>query len=183
MKEEKPKKKMGRPRKHPPKPHMKPGDVRRVRRPKIPMVTPDLETEGLAGKIKPRVIDFEQVLYWMDLGATEAEIAGAFRVGVNTLSRRLHEELGMGFAELKEKLCGAVKIKLRHNQINLSASNASMAIWLGKQWLDQREDRHKDGLDKEKLQILGSFFENVENYAVAVKMLKDARENQETEEE
>ena len=34
----------------------------------------------------------------------------------------------------------ALKIKLRRNQLKLSEKSASMAIWLGKQMLDQKEN-------------------------------------------
>lgn len=109
-------------------------------RPRIPLITPDLDEDGLSDKLPPKKIDFEAVLYWIDLGATAADIAGFFRVGVNTLDRRLREYLGMGFGELKEKVCGTVKIQLRKNQFEMSRKNATMAIWLGKQWLGQKEN-------------------------------------------
>lgn len=109
-------------------------------RPRIPMITPDLDEDGLAAKLPPKQIDFEALLYWLDLGATAEDIAGAFRVGVRTLDRRLQEKLGMGFGELKEKVCGAAKIQLRKNQFDMSKHNATMAIWLGKQWLGQKEN-------------------------------------------
>lgn len=106
-------------------------------RPKIPMITEDLG--DLEKKLPPRPIELRQVMYWMDLGATAQEIAGAHHVSVDTLDRRLKEELGLPFAELKKKCCGASKIKLRNNQFKLSEKNASMGIWLGKQWLGQRD--------------------------------------------
>lgn len=106
-------------------------------RPKIPLITEDIE--DLEKKLPPKPIDFEAVLHWMDLGATAEEIAGAFRVGVRTLDRRLREKTGLGFGDLKEKVCGGAKIQLRKNQFRLTKSNATMGIWLGKQWLDQRD--------------------------------------------
>ena len=109
-------------------------------RPKIPLITPDLDEDDLAKKLPPKPIDFEAVLYWMDLGSTAEEIAGAFRVGVRTLDRRLNEKLGMGFGELKKRVCGMAKIQLRKNQFNLTKTNATMGIWLGKQWLGQKDD-------------------------------------------
>ncbi len=109
-------------------------------RPKIPLITPDLEEDGIECKLPPKQIILEQVLYWMDLGATAQEVAGSFHVGVRTLDRRLREETGLGFGELKEKVCGRAKIELRKNQFNLTRTNASMGIWLGKQWLGQKEN-------------------------------------------
>jgi len=125
-------------------------------RPRIPLVTPDLDENGLSDKLPSKVIDFEAVLYWMDLGATAEEIAGAFRVGVRTLDRRLIEHTGMGFGELKEKTCGAAKIKLRRNQFNLSETNASMAIWLGKVWLGQKEEVTNENVALEIIRLINS---------------------------
>lgn len=112
-------------------------------RPRIPLITPDLGEDGM-GKIPPRSIDLEQVYYWMDIGATQEEIAGAFRVGCRTLSNRLKEETGLNFCELKEKICGKAKINLRGYQYKMSEVNASMSIWLGKQWLGQTDDKGRD---------------------------------------
>jgi len=110
---------------------------KRMGRPKIPMVTEDIGK--LENKLPSRTIELKQVLYWMDLGATQEEIAGAHYVSVDTLKRRLFEVTGETFAQIKEKTCGNAKIKLRNNQYRMSENNATMAIWLGKQWLGQRD--------------------------------------------
>lgn len=115
-----------------PKPKSKGG------RKRIPIVTEDLK--GLEGKLPPREIVLETVLYWMDLGGTQEEIAGSFYVSLATLKRRLFELTGMTFEQLKQKCCGGAKLRLRQNQCKMSANNAAMAIWLGKIWLGQRED-------------------------------------------
>lgn len=113
-------------------------------RPKIPMICEDLGK--LEGKLPPRPIMLDQVLYWMDIGGTQEEIAGSFRVSKDTLERRLIEMTGLSFAQLKEKACGAAKIKLRNNQMKLSETNATMAIWLGKQWIGQKDPDKSDAI-------------------------------------
>ena len=110
---------------------------KKMGRPKIPMVTEDIGK--LEEKLPSRKIELKQVLYWMDLGASQEEIAGAHYVSVDTLHRRLKEMTGQSFAEIKEKSCGTAKIRLRNNQYKMSEKNASMGIWLGKQWLGQRD--------------------------------------------
>lgn len=110
---------------------------KKMGRPKIPIITKDIGS--LEEKLPDRWVDLKQVLYWMDLGATQEEIAGAQHVSVDTLKRRIKEETGQTFAQLKEKSCGMAKIKLRNNQYRMSEKNASMGIWLGKQWLGQRD--------------------------------------------
>lgn len=119
-------------------------------RPRIPIETPDLKQIGLEGKLPPKPIDLDVILHWMDLGATAAEIAGSFRIGVTTLDEKLKELTGLGFRELKKKVCGFAKISLRRNQFNLTKTNAAMGIWLGKQWLGQKDNPHHDqGFDGE----------------------------------
>ena len=110
---------------------------KKMGRPKIPLVTEDIGE--LEGKLPSRYVDLKQVMYWMDLGATEEEIAGAQHISIYTLKRRLVEETGHTFAQLKEKSTGMTKIKLRNNQYKMSEKNASMGIWLGKQWLGQKD--------------------------------------------
>ena len=93
----------------------------------------------LADKLPQKVIILEQVLHWMDLGSTAEEIAGSYRVSIDTLNARLEEMTGFGFSKLKERVCGQVKVNVRRNQYRLSEKNATMAIWLGKVWLGQRD--------------------------------------------
>lgn len=115
---------------------------KKMGRPKIPIITDDLGK--LEEKLPARPIMMREVLYWMDLGATEEEIAGSFYVSIDTLKRRLVEETGLTFAELREKCCGQAKLSLRNNQYRLSAKNASLAIWLGKIWLGQKDNSSED---------------------------------------
>ncbi|MBS3903766.1 MAG: helix-turn-helix transcriptional regulator [Simkania sp.] len=125
-------------------------------RPKIPIITESIG--DLEGKLPPRPIILEQVMYWMDLGGTAEEIAGSFHVSVDTLDRRLKEVTNLGFAELKEKVCGDAKLKLRQNQFKLSESNATMGIWLGKQWLGQKEEI-KEMVSEEVFSVLSKLLE------------------------
>lgn len=91
-------------------------------------------------------INLDQVLYWMGLQATAEEIAGSFRVSVDTLDLRLKEHFGMNFSSLKKTLGDGAegKLLLRRNQFDLSRTNASMGIWLGKQWLGQKDTIHQE---------------------------------------
>lgn len=53
-----------------------------------------------------------------------------------------HEETGEGisFADVYKRFADGGKASLRRNQLNLSKTNASMGIWLGKQKLEQKDD-------------------------------------------
>lgn len=104
-----------------------------------PPVDPKAPPAEWRGTIPEKEINLDQVLYWTELQATAEEIAGAFRVSVDTLDRRLREAFGMGFAELRKRCNGLHKLSLRRYQFQQAERNATMAIWLGKIWLGQRE--------------------------------------------
>jgi hypothetical protein len=120
-------------------------------RPPIPLVP-------LSKELPPKEIVMDQVLYWIELQASAEEVAGSFRVSVDTLDRKLREELGMGFAELHKKCMGAGKLSLRRHQFALAQKSASMAIFLGKNWLGQKDNQNSESSpnDKKLDELLGS---------------------------
>lgn len=77
------------------------------------------------------------------IGCTDQEIAVIARVSEPTLQRRYDAHLKRGRARLRERL--------RRQQLKLALddNNVAMAIWLGKQYLGQR-DRHELGGDDER---------------------------------
>lgn len=89
--------------------------------------------------IPKKELDLQVILYWIDLGATAEEIAGAHYMCAQTLKNWLAATTGKSFRELKALCSGASKLKLRRNQMLMSEKSATMAIWLGKQWLGQKE--------------------------------------------
>ena len=111
----------------------------RPKKPVKPPVDPKAPPSEWKGVVPEKEINLDQVLYWTELQATAEEIAGAFRVSVDTLDRRLREAFGMGFAELRKRCNGLHKLSLRRYQFQQAERNATMAIWLGKIWLGQRE--------------------------------------------
>ncbi len=104
-------------------------EKRNVGRPKIPLLM----------SVPEKAIIFDQILYWIDLQATQEEVAGSFHVAVETLNARLLEHFGMNFSDLRKRCDGGGKLSLRRYQFNLAKTNSSMAIWLGKQWLGQKD--------------------------------------------
>lgn len=67
---------------------------------------------------------------------TEEEIASFMGVTVETLHR---DENGVAFLERVKKGQEKGKASLRASQFRMSKTNATMAIWLGKQYLGQRD--------------------------------------------
>ena len=93
-------------------------------------------------------IDFDTKTFQdlVGLGCTQEEICWYFRnengkpANIDTLTRWCKRTFGMTFQEyFKENGFMFTKIRLRRNQLKLSEKSASMAIWLGKQLLGQRD--------------------------------------------
>jgi hypothetical protein len=87
---------------------------------------------------------------------------------VDTLSRWCVREYGVTFQEYKKQNGGsAMRIKLIQNQMRLSEKSAAMAIWLGKNYLNQRDRDIADAMDRsngvlESLMALHKQNDNVE---------------------
>ena len=97
---------------------------------------------------RPRIdIDREQFEKLCALQCTEEEIASWFHCSVDTIERfckREYKDLVEGnptFAEVYKNFSVDGKISLRRYQFKMAEHNVSMAIWLGKQWLGQREQQ------------------------------------------
>ena len=103
------------------------------------------------------------------LGCSQEEICWFFRdetgkpANIDTLTRWCKRTFDMTFQEYFAKNgYMALKIKLRRNQFKLSEKNAAMAIFLGKNYLGQKdyfESDNKDALAKLD-QILDGVKEN-----------------------
>ena len=74
------------------------------------------------------------------LQCTEVEIAGWFGFSIDTLNARCKEIYSMTFSDTFKEYSQDGKISLRRNQFKLSAKSAGMAIWLGKQYLGQKDN-------------------------------------------
>ena len=85
-------------------------------------------------------IDREQFEKLCGLQCTLEEIAGWFRCSGDTIERWCIRELEMPFADAFKKYSQDGKISLRRDQFNIAKKNAAMAIFLGKQYLGQRDE-------------------------------------------
>ena len=103
-------------------------------------------------EIGSKEIDTAQLEKLGAMMATMDEVAAFFEINKSTLSMRpdLMEIYNRG----KEK----GKLSLRRNQFKLAEKSASMAIWLGKQYLDQKDIQQ---LDMKEIDIN---WEEVKNY-------------------
>lgn len=72
---------------------------------------------------------------------TQEEICDFLQITDKTLTRWIKDTYGKdaSFSEIFRQKRSGGKISLRRNQWRLSENNVAMAIWLGKQYLDQKE--------------------------------------------
>ena len=84
-------------------------------------------------------IDQKQFEHLCGLQCTLEEICGWFDVTDKTLDSWCKRTYNASFSEVFKQKRGNGKISLRRMQWRLAEQNATMAIWLGKQYLDQRD--------------------------------------------
>ena len=82
--------------------------------------------------------DFEKLC---GLLCTEEDIANYFECSVDTIERWCKREYKETFADAYKRFSVRGKVSIRRNQMALSKRNAAMAIWLGKQYLGQRDEQ------------------------------------------
>lgn len=108
------------------------------------------------------------------LGCTQEEICWYFRdntgkpANIDTLSRWCKREFKKNFKDFKKENGGIMRnIQLRKNQLELSKKNAAMAIFLGKNYLGQKDSFETvDNTPIERLdEILKGIRENAERSA------------------
>lgn len=74
-------------------------------------------------------------------------------VSISTMHRRLKEHYGQTFDELKTQKQAGLKLRLSAKQYEMAMKgNVAALIWLGKQWLGQKE-RHETELTGEGITI------------------------------
>lgn len=73
------------------------------------------------------------------LQCTLTEIATFMDLSEDTIERRCLEIYGLGFAETFAQKRTIGFVSLRRSQFKFAVTNPAMSIWLGKQYLSQRE--------------------------------------------
>jgi len=101
----------------------------------------------------PKDIDWNLFEQLCSMQCTQYEMAGLLKVHPNTLSDRTKEKFGEEYSIVYKKLSEGGKCSLRRNQFVLSKTNASMGIWLGKQWLGQKDYFEQVGPNEKSLDL------------------------------
>jgi precorrin-4 methylase len=90
---------------------------------------------------RPKIeINNEQFKKLCELHCTKEEIAGFFSCTEDTIENYCKREYRESFSVVFKRLSVGGKMSLRRYQFDLAKHNASMAIFLGKQMLGQRDD-------------------------------------------
>lgn len=93
-----------------------------------------------------------------ELQCTRDEICGFFEVDDMTLNKWCKETYGKTFSAVYGEKRASGKISLRRRQFNLAETNATMAIWLGKQWLGQTDTPQAVVLQQTEEDLLSKAF-------------------------
>lgn len=89
---------------------------------------------------RPRAeIDKEEFEKLCAMQCTRDEICAWFNVTDKTLTGWCKRTYGQGFSAVFAQKRSIGKISLRRYQFNLAKKNAAMGIWLGRQYLGQRD--------------------------------------------
>lgn len=100
----------------------------------------------------PKDFDAELFENLCGLMCTEEEICDIFRTTDKTLSNWCKRTYGTGFSDAHKRFSARGKLSLRRYQFRLAQKNASMAIFLGKNYLGQRDAlEYEDNKAIEKL--------------------------------
>lgn len=115
------------------------------------------EEKNLGGR--PAFFDDESNVKMLEnllaINPTLAECASVLGCSEKTIERYANYTNDDGFVGLLKKYGGKGKISLRRQQFKnaIEHNNTAMQIWLGKQWLGQRDSIEHIGNDREPIQI------------------------------
>lgn len=109
-------------------------------------------------------IDKKQFENLCALQCTQEEICDWFNVSDKTLNGWCRRSYGKTFSEIFRQKRGSGKISLRRMQWHLAEKSAAMAIFLGKQYLGQREEVNVND-EREALQKVDKLLEGIDSIA------------------
>lgn len=112
---------------------------------------------GRLSKGKRKEIDekgWQQMEALCQIQCTAEEIASVMKLDVDTITARIKEKYGIGFSEYINLHAAGGRMSLRRWQFdNAKKGNASVQIWLGKQYLNQKDKVEHVGSDGKPIQV------------------------------
>ena len=110
------------------------------------------------------------------LQCTKEEIAGFFDCSEDTIERFCQQTYKTTFATIYKSKSQNGKISLRRSQFKLAETSSAMAIWLGKQYLGQRDVATADESILELSKAIVSHNNEILSIKENMKNAKDDRE-------
>lgn len=104
------------------------------------------------------------------LQCTQQEMANVFHVDTETLQLRVEKQYGDKYPVIYKRYSDGGKCSLRRYQFKQAQTNATMAIWLGKQYLDQKENNNE-------IVVAAETFDNFERIMRQIKQAQTPRLN------
>lgn len=116
---------------------------------------------------RPKIVwgerEYKRIETLASIFCTQEEMAGVMEVDEDTLNRLIKERYKVNnFSEWYKKASAGGKASLRRNQYKLAERNPTMAIWLGKQYLGQRDIKEVEATESFKVQIINDLEEQEE---------------------
>lgn len=109
-------------------------------------------------------IDWSMVDKLLQAHCPGTEIAASFDMHADTFYRRVNEEFGVGFTEYSQQKKKKGKNNLRLAQLkNALEGNTSMQVWLGKNWLGQKDEPREEKEFDGNLSVLLDLLQNIKN--------------------
>lgn len=101
-----------------------------------------------------KIIDQQEFEKLCAMQCTLNEVCAWFRVDDVTLNKWCKETYGTTFSEVFKVKRGIGQVSLRRSQFQMAEKNPTMAIWLGKQYLGQRENIEIDHGNNQLMEAL-----------------------------
>ena len=97
-----------------------------------------------------KLIDWDKLNAILYFHAPLEDAADLMGVSDSTLSRRIKEEFNLTFEDYRHKKGSASRQTLRQLQLETAQKgNVTMQIWLGKQWLGQKDKQEIEQTNRE----------------------------------
>lgn len=96
-------------------------------------------------------IDKKQFESLCKMHCTEVEIASFFDCTIDTINNFCKREYKQTFSDVSNKYAQVGNISLRRTQFKLAERSTPMAIWLGKQYLGQKDIQFTADIDEETI--------------------------------
>ena len=112
---------------------------------------------------RPQIeIDKETFEKLCGLQATKIEIAGFFKCSEDTIERWCHRTYDASFAVVYKNYSVDGLMSLRRSQFRLAEKSAAMAIWLGKQYLNQSDNVQVEEATQKTIDALLEAVKNID---------------------